>query len=125
MRLFLRLCLVAFSAGLGVAVAYRLGTEAMAVVVGVLMGVLATLPVAILVLYTMRRAKAEEDEAAEARDIKPAVPVATPMPQPVQPQIVFMPASQLPSSYAHPQWWGQAATPAPAPREFHIVGDDD
>ena len=121
MSLFLRLCLVAFSAALGVGVAQRLGTEAMAVVVGVLMGVLASLPVAVLVLYTLRRSAPQSDETREAA---PAVPMATPMTVPQQPQIVFMPAPALPPSRMPTQWWGQAPA-APAPREFHIVGDED
>ncbi len=127
MRL-LRLSLVAFSAGLGVMVALRLGTEAMAVVVGVLLGVLAGLPVAVLVLYAARRRAETDDTPATAPADVTSHPTALPAtafpaaPQPPQIIVVSAPPAQ---AHAAPQWWGQAAMPAPAPRDFHIVGDDD
>jgi hypothetical protein len=121
MRLVAQVCLVAFSAGLGVAVALRLGTEAMAVVVGVLMGILASLPVALLVLYATRRVQREAETSAQPA-AQPA-PLAYPMPssQPPMPQIVVLPAPQAPGYRQASMGWPSM----PAPREFHIVGDDE
>lgn len=129
MQLVTRLCLVAFSAALGIAVAYRLSPEAMAVVVGVLMGVLASLPIALIVIYAMRRPVPPRDEDAPAR---PEPPVAHPMPYPAHglphsapaPQIVVVPMPQAPMPRQMAGMWSQAM-PAPAPRDFHIIGEDE
>lgn len=121
MQLFARLCLIAFCAALGVAVAFRLTPEAMAVVVGIFMGLLASLPVALLVLYASRRQTVQVEERPVAQ------PVAASQPAPTQPQIVVLPAPQAHGYQPAPQWWPQPTMtmPAPAPRDFRIVGEDD
>ncbi len=126
MRALFRLCLIAFCAGLGAVVALKLGTEAMAVVVGALMGVLSSLPVALLVLYATRRrpiGSGDEGDAPGPRlpqIVTPAVPH-----QPPVPQIVVVPAPSLPGYRPMPSYWEMPAGPPPAPREFHVVGDDE
>ena len=132
MQLVTRLCLIAFSAALGIAVAYRLSPEAMAVVVGVLMGVLASLPIALIVIYAMRRPVPPRDEDAPAR---PEPPVAHPMPYPAPthglpqsaqaPQIVVVPMPQAAMPRHLAGMWPQATMPSPAPRDFHIIGEDE
>ena len=132
MQLVTRLCLIAFSGALGIAVAYRLTPEAMAVVVGVLMGVLASLPIALIVIYAMRRPVQPQAEVAPARH---EPPVAHPMPYPAPahglpqsapaPQIVVVPMPQAALPRQMAGMWPQAAMPAPAPRDFHIIGEDE
>ncbi len=131
MQLVTRLCLIAFSAALGIAVAYRLTPEAMAVVVGVLMGVLASLPIALIVIYAMRRPVAAREPEAPARPEPPTVhPTAYPAPAHGLPQgapapqivVVPMPQAAMPRQMAG--MWSQAM-PAPAPRDFHIIGEDE
>lgn len=121
-----RLCLVAFAAGLGVVVALKLGTEAMAVVVGVLMGIFSSLPVAILILYATRRKPPEAEPADETRawQAGPAIPAAPPQ-APTMPQIVVLSAPNAPAYRPAPPYWEMPGAPAPAPREFHVVGDDE
>jgi len=48
MRRLLGLTVLAFAVGLGVVVGYRMSSEAMAVVVGVVCGVLASIPMSLL-----------------------------------------------------------------------------
>ena len=79
MRAIAIACLISFTAALGVAVAYRMHTEAMAVVVGVLCGVGSSIPVALLVLFAMRQ---------NHRGNLSQTPTAT---YPQQPQIVVLP----------------------------------
>ncbi|MCW5850564.1 MAG: hypothetical protein KIT87_10850 [Anaerolineae bacterium] len=130
MQLVTRLCLIAFSGALGIAVAYRLTPEAMAVVVGVLMGVLASLPIALIVIYAMRRPVQPRDEDAPAH---PEPPVAHPMPYPAHglphgaqaPQIVVVPMPQAAMPRQMAGMWPQATMPSPAPRDFHIIGEDE
>lgn len=82
MQLLLRLCLIAFAVGLGVSVAYRMNTEALAVVVGVICGISASIPVALLVLYTIRQERNAEQAKAAAAPAPPQTPQ--------QPQIIVV-----------------------------------
>lgn len=129
MRFLASACLIAFAVGLGVTVAYRMHSEAMAVVVGVLCGVSASIPVSLLVLYAVRQSQ---------RQVAPAAPTPTtlaPMPppahlQPQAPQIIVV-APGMPNGQAAP--WGYPGLPGPqgqpaptrGPRDFTVIGDDD
>ncbi len=123
MRILAAACLIAFAVGLGVTVAYRMHTEAMAVVVGVLCGVSASLPVSLLVLYAARQGQRAATTPATA-------PTPTAPPQaPPQPQVIVV-APGLPQGqgahWPYPGLPGPQAAPVPrAPRDFTIIGDDD
>lgn len=115
---------IAFFAGLGGVVAVKMGSEAMAVVVGVVLGVVGTLPVALLILYAARRAEPRPTE----KSVEP--PVAQPWQQPglspaQQPQIIVVSPPQMP---APPRgmagWYPQQAALPPVQREFNIIGED-
>ena len=115
MRGFIALCMIAFFAGLGVMIGNRMSSEAMAVVVGVVCGVLAGIPTSVLMLVAMR-----------ARDRRSAQ--AQPQPHHYPPVIVVNPGGlqQLPSPYqsfdAVDGDWRALGSPR---REFRIVGEDD
>lgn len=126
MRFLVSACLIAFAVGLGVTVAYRMHSEAMAVVVGVLCGVSASIPVSLLVLYAVRQS---QRQAAPPAPQPAAVPLP-PQPQPQPPQIIVvapgMPQGQtVPWSY--PGLPGPPSQPGPTrgPRDFTVIGDDD
>lgn len=109
----LRLLLLAFAVGFGAVVAYRLNTEAMAVIVGVLMGILGSLPVALLILYTLRRGDKKTTSSTESAPYSGYsgwTPYATPHPAASQPQIIVV--GGLPQGQPAP--WGYGL-PAPAP----------
>lgn len=124
MRAVVVTCVAAFCIGLGVTVAYRMQTEAMAVVVGVLCGVGASLPVSLLLLYAVRQSQRAAPPVGEARPPTPATHLQPPQP----PQIVVV-APGYPDQHGQPWQYPQlpAGTPMPprAPRDFTIIGDDE
>lgn len=82
-------CLISFTTALGAVVAYRMHTEAMAVVVGVLCGVGSSIPVALLVLFAVR-----QNHRANLPQTPAAMYSAQTYPQ--QPQIVVLPGGHPP-----------------------------
>ncbi len=124
MKWLFRGAVIAFFAGLGAAVAIRIGSEAMAVVVGVVLGIVGTLPVALLVLYAARRSEPREAEKPQTgtalqpwqgQGMAPAAP----------PQIIVVPTAQMPPMPRNMGgWYPQQAALPPVQREFNIVGED-
>ncbi len=116
MRSLVIACLVAFALGLGVTVAYRMQTEAMAVVVGVLCGVGGTIPVSLLVLYAARSSREEPKQAPPP-----------PAQQPQQPQIIVVSPSLPPqnSQWPYPTFPPDPTALSRPARDFTIIGDDD
>ena len=124
MKWLFRGAVIAFFAGLGAAVAIRMGSEAMAVVVGVVLGIVGTLPVALLVLYAARRSEPREVERPQAQTAlqpwqQPNMAPAAP------PQIIVVPTAQMPTmGRGMGGWYPQQAALPPVQREFNIVGED-
>jgi len=102
---------VAFSVALAVVVGNRMSAEAMAVVIGVVCGVAASIPTSALMLAMARRSRPAYDEG-RAADSRPPVVVVAPGP-----------VASSPAPAAAP-WPAYAAPPLKAPREYHIVGDE-
>ena len=102
---------VAFSVALAVVVGNRMSTEAMAVVIGVVCGVAASIPMSAIILALSRRSQ---------------VPVRDePTPHSIPPYIVVAPPPPTPSGMG---WAGRSqiypASAMPTPREYRIVGDE-
>jgi len=111
-----------FAVTLAAVVGIRMSTEAMAVVVGVVCGVAAAIPMSLLLLAASLRRQSSPDEAAcgsqGAR-------------HPAYPPVVVIQGGQPVSS------WSNGSFPAPlqvpfgdtswqaAPRQFRIVGEED
>jgi len=137
---------VVFSVTLALIVGQRLSAESMAVVIGVIAGVAASIPTSLIVVWFM-------GHNSPARPVMEATPAATRSAEPAEPLIVVMPASQAsmppqpqpayaglvgygPQSYAGfaPQGQGAYAQPAnpayavpaalPA-RRFTVIGGSD
>lgn len=108
MKGLLKLSVIAFSITLGVVVANRMSGEAMAVVIGVICGVLASIPMSVIILLLTRRLGEKETE--RRREGVPPVVVINPGPQPQ--------VNQLPSYF--PSYPLEAS-----PREFKIIGQDE
>lgn len=116
MKSVMALCIVAFCAGLGVIVGQRMSSEAMAVVVGVVCGVLASIPTSVLLLVAMR---ARDRRSAQSQP-------AQQQPQTYPPVIVVSPGGQqLPPPAQDPNTvdstWRALDTPR---REFRVIGED-
>ena len=123
MKWLLRGAVIAFFAGLGAAVAIRMGSEAMAVVVGVVLGIVGALPVALLVLYAARRSEPREVERPQTQTAlqpwqQPNMAPAAP------PQIIVVPTAQMPMPRSMGGWYPQQAALPPVQREFNIIGED-
>lgn len=135
-RQFLYLCLLAFVITLSLIIGWRLSDQAMAVIVGVVAGVAASIPTSLLVVWVALRARADQmpaDDSALRRNSD----------GPVQhPQVIFVQATPAPAAPASPQAQrsltttvlGVPAYTAPEPtalnglpmgsRQFTILGGD-
>jgi hypothetical protein len=106
---------IAFGVALAVVIGVRLDQAALAVVVGVVCGVLAGIPTSVLIVSLLRRrdARSEERELRVERQrmaqSPPVVVVASPA------------APQLPQPAA---WSGGYAAPLPAQRQFAVIGEE-
>ena len=112
---------IAFAVTFAVIVGQRLSDEAMAVVVGAICGISASIPVSIgFVIAATRHWGREErgDDSVGRRYDEP---------RPQQPIIVVAPPQQLQSPYNFNQgqyYFPPSAPPPGAPRDFKIVGDE-
>ncbi|MBI4788732.1 MAG: hypothetical protein HY782_17005 [Chloroflexi bacterium] len=112
---------IAFAATFAVVVGNRLSDEAMAVVVGAICGISASIPVSIGFVIAASRHWGRDDRGGDA----PGRGYDEPRPQ--QPIIVLAPPQQSPSPYAFNQgqyYFPPSAPPPGAPRDFKIVGDE-
>jgi len=112
--------MIAFGITLAIIVGQRLTTEAMAVLMGVVAGVTASIPTSLIVVWIAMQTMVKRDP--EPRPIPRAEP-----PQPEAPRIVVMQQPQpVPAqAYGFPQAaWSPSPYPAmPAPpRKFTVIG---
>ena len=124
-RTFLYLCLLAFVVTLALIIGWRLSDQAMAVIIGVVAGVAASVPTSLAVVWI-----ALEHRAGAARVIS-----STAAP-PAPPQVIVVhaapPASPSPASQRSLTLLPAYAAPEPTalngmpigPRQFTIMGDD-
>jgi len=98
--------LMAFAVTLAIIIGQRMSTDAMAVVIGVACGVLASIPTSLLILAVSGRRG--EREVPQRRDYPPVV--------------IVNPGSSQPH-YLQPPF----PTPMiqPQPRQFRVIGDED
>jgi hypothetical protein len=105
---------LAFVIALGIVIGTRLSSDAIAVLVGVMAGVAASIPTGLLLIVVTRRSDGadEEDDYEERRRESPPVIVVAPGSAPhVLPQYVGNPQAQLPAG--------------PGRRRFRVMGYDD
>ncbi|MFQ5595491.1 MAG: hypothetical protein ACE5HA_15190 [Anaerolineae bacterium] len=112
MRRVIALAIIAFTVTLSVVVGSRLSSEAMAVVVGTVCGVLAGIPTSVLLLVVVRRLREEPTQQPQQR--QPAYP----------PVIVINPNAGQPHQPPNPFYDPPESRPAGyLPREFRIIGE--
>ncbi len=112
-----------FAVALAVAVGSRMSADAMSVVVGVVCGVLASIPTSLVLLWVLARRGPGVERAGQAGmgNYFPPVVVVNPGPGYGVPAYGAAPQALLAGSYS-------AASPAalPAgPRSFKVVGDEE
>lgn len=114
MRRVIALAIIAFTITLGIVVGNRMSSEAMAVVVGIVCGVLASVPTSIMLLILVRRLTSESSQRSQARQ------------QQYPPVVVINPNAGQGNRSNDP--WYDASGSQPAgylPREFKIVGEPE
>jgi hypothetical protein len=105
-QLLTRLGLIAFCAALGVAVAYRITTEAWAMLLAVIIGgMFAGVPSIMLAFYVIRQMRDMREPSHRPRA------ETLPQPPPQQPQIYVVAPGQLP--YQQTSQWGVPGMTAP------------
>ena len=121
-----------FSVTLALIVGQRLSAEGMAVVIGVIAGVAASIPTSLIVVWFMGQTTA-------ARPVIDAAPAPMRSPEPAEPRIVVMPAPQTqPAGYGAQTYAGYPpsavgysgaspayAAPALPARRFTVIGGSD
>ena len=103
---------VAFGVALAVIVGIRLEQAALAVIIGVICGVSASIPTSLLIVAILRRRDAQETRRHTQH--------SAPAPQP--PQIVVVTPPQM---RAGNNWPEEYSLPVPGQRQFAIIGDEE
>jgi hypothetical protein len=116
---------LAFAVTFAIIIGQRMSSEAMAVLVGALCGVSATVPVSLALIIAINRDWGRR-EPMRRNDYEYDQPMRPPQPQ--QPQIVVIAppqAAQWQYGYPTDQTFLPPTAPSPgAPREFKIVGEE-
>lgn len=115
MRAVVYLGVMGLAVGLGIMVGNRLTSDAMAVVVGVVCGVLASIPTSVFILILTRRF------TEPARPPAPAVGHGLPYP----PVVVIQSDGRSSSSRYAGGWEAPALETRPSERVFTMVGEDE
>lgn len=126
MNRLVALAVLAFSIALAFLIGQRLSDQAMAVIVGSVIGVAASLPMTAIVLWlTLRQREIVRQSSSYSRSDAPPRD-ETPRMIIVQPQPYAAPqyAPQPPMGYLNPPAPGLASYPRPA-RDFKIVGQEE
>lgn len=117
MRRVLQLGVVVFAVALGVGVGGRMSPEAMAVVVGVVCGVLASIPMSVMVLILTRRLSTSASQGESRRAPQGAA----------YPPVVVIQSDGGRAHNRFPSMWDAppAADNQPWRRSFTVVGEED
>jgi len=116
MKQLIILLALAFLIMVGVVIGTRMSSDALAVLVGVVAGVAASIPCALLLLVVTRRGEPEVEERYEEPRPMPAMPpVIVVTPGASQQQLPF----PLPYAYGNQQYAGPQAGPQ---RQFRVMG---
>lgn len=120
MNKLIPLTLLVFAGVLAFVIGQRMSTESMSVVIGVVVGVAASIPTSLLIASLMRRAQPASPPPLESRP-----------PPSAQPMIIVNPVAQTPhltsgSGWQMPNQYDAVETPSllPLPRRFRIIGAD-
>ena len=105
----------AFVVALAIVVGKRMSADAMAVVVGVVCGIGASIPTSLLMLFLLsRRQEAEPPAPAAPAPQMPSIMIISP------PNGMLSPYAQDPTAYRY-----APPTYAHGPRQFQLLGSDD
>jgi hypothetical protein len=106
---------IAFGVALAVIVGVRLEQAALAVIIGVICGVGASIPTSLLIVAILRHRDAQHTKRQAQRNHS--------APQP--PQIVVVAPPNAPQVRSGGQWPEEYSLPVPGQRQFAIIGDEE
>jgi len=112
---------LAFVVTLAVVIGNRMSVEAMAVVVGVVCGVAACIPVSLLLIFVLNRGSRKEQLGEEWSGYGPHGARQGAYP----PVVVIQGGTPAPSGFLPPYYSAPITSPETAQRQFHIVGEQD
>jgi len=119
--------MIAFGVTLAIIIGQRLSSEAMAVLLGVVTGIVSSVPTSLLIVWIATRNIAERLDEVARSVTPPAAPAPAPKDEPM-PRIVLMQPSTAPivNAYAPQPGWAQAAaSPLSPPRRFTVIGGNE
>ena len=114
MKQLIILLALAFLIMVGVVIGTRMSSDALAVLVGVIAGVAASIPCALLLLVVTRRQEPEAEEPYEEPRRAPALP----------PVIVVTPGASQPQ-FPYPAPYAYGGQPPGQQRQFRVMGYED
>jgi hypothetical protein len=123
-RTIVLLALVAFAVSLAVVVGQRLSSEAMAVIIGVVAGVAASIPTSLIVVWFALRSRSGETRVVEERRPEPVEPKIVVVTPPMQNQGYGQPAGGGWSQPYEPQLPAAALPRQPMQRHFTVIGGE-
>lgn len=119
--------MIAFGITLAIIIGQRLSSEAMAVLLGVVTGIVSSVPTSLLIVWIATRNIAKRIDEVAQMVTPPAAPTPSPKEEPM-PRVILMqqPAAPMVNAYAPQQGWAQAAaSPMSPPRRFTVIGGTD
>ncbi|HEY66483.1 MAG TPA: hypothetical protein G4O02_18180 [Caldilineae bacterium] len=111
MKRVLAVSFVLFVITLAVVIGQRMSTDAMAVVIGVIFGVVASIPTSLLIMAASRRSSQDHSTMSPS------------YPDRYFPPVIIVNPNELGTRWA-PSAPGPESLPPPSHRRFRIVGDD-
>lgn len=119
--------MVAFGITLAIIIGQRLSSEAMAVLLGVVTGIVSSIPTSLLIVWLTTRNISKQISALENLARTPTAqptPKEDPLPRViVMPQPAPAPQAGYPVYPSQTGWAGAAAAPATPPRRFTVIGE--
>jgi len=119
--------MIAFGITLAIIIGQRLSSEAMAVLLGVVTGIVSSVPTSLLIVWIATRNIAKRIDELAHMVTPPAAPAPTPKEEPM-PRMVLVQPSTVPivNAYAPQHAWAQAAaSPVNLPRRFTVICGND
>lgn len=119
--------MIAFGITLAIIIGQRLSSEAMAVLLGVVTGIVSSVPTSLLIVWIATRNIAKRIDELSHAVTPPAAPAPSPKEEPL-PRMVLVQPSTVPivNAYAPQQAWAQAAASSMnPPRRFTVIGGND
>ena len=115
MKTVIKLAVIGFCTALGAVVANRMSAEAMAVVIGVVCGVLASIPMAVLIMLLTNRSQQRQVENL----------AAAMQAQQGQPPVIIVGSAYPQLGPGSQPWPGSRPALGATEADFKILGDDE